>query len=40
MSRFPVTEHAAQCVMSLPMHPYLTIEEQVKIVDAIKQAIN
>ncbi len=37
---FPHAEDAAKHVLSLPMHPYLTIEEQVKIVDAIKQAIN
>jgi UDP-2-acetamido-2-deoxy-ribo-hexuluronate aminotransferase len=32
---FPVTEHAARCVMSLPMHPYLTEEEQHKVADAL-----
>lgn len=32
---FPVAESVARRVMSLPMHPYLTEEEQKRIVDAL-----
>ncbi len=35
----PVAERAASRVMSLPMHPYLTEEQQVKVVAALKTAI-
>ena len=35
----PESERAAEEVLSIPMHPYLTEETQVKIVDAIDQAI-
>ncbi|MFW1857382.1 DegT/DnrJ/EryC1/StrS family aminotransferase [Acinetobacter defluvii] len=31
----PVGDAIAECVMSLPMHPYLTLEAQEKIVDAL-----
>lgn len=31
----PVTEQAAKEVLSLPMHPYLTIEDQERVVDAL-----
>ncbi len=34
----PVSEHAAARVMSLPMHPYLTEELQVRVVQALKKA--
>lgn len=37
---FPVAERAAKRVMSLPMHPYLTEEQQVKVVDALYTAVN
>jgi len=37
---FPVAEKLANTVFSLPMHPYLTESEQVKIVNAIKTTIN
>ena len=37
---FPHSEKASERVMSLPMHPYLTLEEQKVIVDALKTAIN
>lgn len=36
---FPVAERAASRVMSLPMHPYLTEEQQVKVVAALKTAV-
>lgn len=35
--RFPLTEHAARHVVSLPMHPYLTLEDQQKICEAVKE---
>lgn len=34
----PVSEYAASRVMSLPMHPYLTEEQQVRVVAALKKA--
>jgi UDP-2-acetamido-2-deoxy-ribo-hexuluronate aminotransferase len=36
---FPHAERAAHEVLSLPMHPYLTEDQQVIIVDALKQAL-
>jgi UDP-2-acetamido-2-deoxy-ribo-hexuluronate aminotransferase len=36
---FPEAERAAQEVLSLPMHPYLAIEEQHRVVDAVKTAL-
>ena len=39
MPHFPVTEHAAPRVMSLPMHPYLTLDDQHKIVAALKEVL-
>lgn len=35
---FPVTEQAARTVISIPMHPYLTVAEQEKIVAALIEA--
>ena len=35
---FPVAEAAARRVISLPMHPYLTEEQQVEVVKAVRQA--
>lgn len=37
--RFANSEYAAERVMSLPMHPYLTEKEQNMVVDAVKAAI-
>lgn len=37
---FPIAEQAAKRVMSLPMHPYLTEEQQFKIADAIKVVVD
>jgi len=37
--RFPVAEAAAHRVVSLPMHPYLTEADQVRVVRAAKQAV-
>jgi len=31
----PVGDRIAECVMSLPMHPYLTVEEQQVIVESL-----
>ncbi|HWJ04672.1 MAG TPA: DegT/DnrJ/EryC1/StrS family aminotransferase [Steroidobacteraceae bacterium] len=36
---FPNSESAARRVISLPMHPYLTDEQQVRVVDALAQAV-
>lgn len=36
---FPHTDYAAQVVMSLPMHPYLTEQDQDKICDALCMAL-
>lgn len=36
---FPVSEAAAARVISLPMHPYLTEEQQVRVVAALKEAV-
>lgn len=36
---FPNTEHAAANVLSLPMHPYLTVEEQQNIASALKEIL-
>ena len=36
---FPLSEAAARRVLSLPMHPYLTDEQQVQVVDALAQAV-
>lgn len=38
--RFPVTEHAAKHVLSLPMHPYLVLDQQVEIVEALKAVLD
>ena len=37
--RFPVSESAARRVISLPMHPYLTEEQQVRVVAAVREAV-
>jgi UDP-2-acetamido-2-deoxy-ribo-hexuluronate aminotransferase len=37
---FPLAEKASDRVLSLPMHPYLTIEDQNKICDSLKHAIS
>ncbi|MFO7306658.1 MAG: DegT/DnrJ/EryC1/StrS family aminotransferase [Gammaproteobacteria bacterium] len=36
---FPVSEAASQRVLSLPMHPYLSEEQQVAVVRALKEAV-
>ncbi len=36
---FPLSEAAARRVLSLPMHPYLTDEQQVQVVAALAQAV-
>lgn len=36
---FPIAEKASKKVVSLPMHPYLTAQEQLEIVEAIKEII-
>ena len=35
----PVSERAAQRVISLPMHPYLNDEQQVRIIQALRAAV-
>ena len=37
--RFPVAEAAARRVISLPMHPYLTEDDQVRVVRAVQEAV-
>ena len=37
--RFPVAEAAARRVISLPMHPYLTEEQQATVVAAVRKAV-
>jgi UDP-2-acetamido-2-deoxy-ribo-hexuluronate aminotransferase len=37
---FPISERAGQRVLSLPMHPYLTEEQQLTVVDALLEAVN
>jgi len=37
---FPIAERAANRVMSLPMHPYLTEAQQRTVVNALKQAVS
>ena len=36
---FPVSEAAARRVISLPMHPYLTEEQQGRVVEALRQSV-
>jgi UDP-2-acetamido-2-deoxy-ribo-hexuluronate aminotransferase len=36
---FPVSEAAAARVISLPMHPYLTEDQQVTVVNALKESV-
>jgi UDP-2-acetamido-2-deoxy-ribo-hexuluronate aminotransferase len=36
---FPLSEKAGKSVMSLPMHPYLSDEDQNYIVDSLKKAV-
>jgi UDP-2-acetamido-2-deoxy-ribo-hexuluronate aminotransferase len=36
---FPYSETASNRVISLPMHPYLQVEEQIKVVSAVKNAL-
>jgi UDP-2-acetamido-2-deoxy-ribo-hexuluronate aminotransferase len=37
---FPLAEAASQRVVSLPMHPYITVEEQMQVVQAVKQSLH
>ena len=39
VQKFKNTENAARRVMSLPMHPYLTIEDQEKICSALHEVL-
>jgi UDP-2-acetamido-2-deoxy-ribo-hexuluronate aminotransferase len=32
---FPVSEHAAARIFSLPMHPYLKLQDQIMIIEAM-----
>jgi UDP-2-acetamido-2-deoxy-ribo-hexuluronate aminotransferase len=38
--QFPASEAAARRVISLPMHPYLTEEQQVRVVGAVREAVD
>jgi UDP-2-acetamido-2-deoxy-ribo-hexuluronate aminotransferase len=40
MGDFPAAERASREVISLPMHPFLTEEDQGRVVDAVKEALN
>lgn len=35
----PVSETASQQVLSLPFHPYLTVEDQIRVVEALSEAL-
>jgi UDP-2-acetamido-2-deoxy-ribo-hexuluronate aminotransferase len=37
---FPLSEAAARRVISLPMHPYLTEEQQEKVIGALREAVD
>jgi dTDP-4-amino-4,6-dideoxygalactose transaminase len=37
---FPVTERVAAQILSLPMYPQLTAEQQARVVDAISQFVH
>jgi UDP-2-acetamido-2-deoxy-ribo-hexuluronate aminotransferase len=37
---YPSAEAAAACVLSLPMHPYLTEGEQVQVIAALKESVD
>lgn len=37
---FPHAERASRHVVSLPMHPYLSVEEQLRVVDAVKLCLS
>ena len=39
VQRFPITERAARSVVSLPMHPYLTLQDQEKICFAVEAVL-
>ncbi len=36
---FPAAEEAAERVISLPMHPYLTDEQQITVIQALKDSV-
>ena len=36
---FPVAERASEEVLSLPFHPYMSIEDQVRVVEALAEAL-
>ena len=36
---FPVSEEASRQVLSIPFHPYINIEEQIRVVEALSEAI-
>ena len=35
----PVSEGLSKTILSLPMHPYLTQDDQKKIIEAVKKAV-
>ena len=40
VTSFPNTEHAAEHVLSLPMHPYLSLEDQRHIVQVLTEILS
>ena len=36
---FPVAEAAAEQILSLPMHPHLTVDDQERVVDSLRRAL-
>ncbi|RKZ78319.1 MAG: aminotransferase DegT [Candidatus Parabeggiatoa sp. nov. 1] len=39
VGNFPIAEQVTPCILSLPMHPYLTVEVQTEIVNALKSVL-
>ena len=37
---FPHAERAAEEVLSLPMHPFITSEEQERVIDGLERAVS
>jgi UDP-2-acetamido-2-deoxy-ribo-hexuluronate aminotransferase len=40
LGNFPCAEKASKHVVSLPMHPYLSLEEQQRVVDAVEESLS
>jgi dTDP-4-amino-4,6-dideoxygalactose transaminase len=37
---FPVAERASREILSLPMHPHLTLGQQMRVVEALQRAMS